>query len=86
MSCGVGGSGAFILTVNKITRGGTEQVNIEVSAHDLVSGVINKLESNFQADLRHHNEFDNFQKDLTLLEVGVSQPMEVDLQISCMMK
>jgi len=85
-SCGIGGAGSFILSVNKITRGGTEQVTIEVSPQDLVANVISRLEPNFQADLRHHAEFENLPQDLTLLDVGICQPMEVDLQISCMMK
>ena len=30
-----------------------------------------------------HGEFDNQPKDLSLLDVGISQPMHVDLQIFC---
>lgn len=83
---GVGGSGNFKLTVNKITRGGTTQEVIECSPHDNVGAVIDRLEPNFEADLRFKGEFDNQPKDLSLIEIGMSQDMEVDLQISCMMK
>mmetsp|Transcript_14099 Transcript_14099/g.38601 ORF Transcript_14099/g.38601 Transcript_14099/m.38601 type:complete len:172 (+) Transcript_14099:185-700(+) len=83
-SCEIGGIGPFTLTVNKITKGGTEQVTIDVSPHDNVGAVTEKLEPDFEADLRFHDEFDNLQKDLSLLDVGISQAMEVDLQISCM--
>ena len=72
--------------MNKLRKGGNEQVNIEVSPQDKVEDVVNKLEPDFQAVLRHHNEFEELPNDLTLLDVGISQSMEVDLQISCMMK
>jgi hypothetical protein len=83
---GFGGQGPFTLTVNKMTRGGTQTVEIQVSPFDNVGEVINRLEPSFEADLRHHGSFNNEPKDLCLIDVGISQPMEVDLQISCMMK
>mmetsp|Transcript_6608 Transcript_6608/g.7204 ORF Transcript_6608/g.7204 Transcript_6608/m.7204 type:complete len:91 (+) Transcript_6608:111-383(+) len=84
--CDIGGSGPFELTVNKMTKGGTEKVTLEVSPMDLVQDVIAKLEPDRIATMRHHGEFDDFPGDLTLLDNGVSQAMEVDLQVSCMMK
>mmetsp|Transcript_109355 Transcript_109355/g.340717 ORF Transcript_109355/g.340717 Transcript_109355/m.340717 type:complete len:87 (+) Transcript_109355:48-308(+) len=84
--CDIGGCGPFQLTVNILRKGGEEKVTIEASPQDLVQEVIGKLEPTFQAHLRHHGEFDNFPADLTLLDNGVSQAMEVDLQVSCMMK
>merc|ERR1711904_127002 len=84
--CDIGGGGKFQLTVNKIQRGGTEQVTIEVDPMDTVESVVNRLEENKVATLRHKGEFDDQPMDLTLLDVGISQAMEVDLQISCMMK
>jgi hypothetical protein len=82
-SCGIGGNGNFDLTVNKITRGGTTQEVISCSPFDIVEDVCERCSPQFEAELRHHGEFDNQPKDLTLLDVGISQPMEVDLQISC---
>mmetsp|Transcript_97584 Transcript_97584/g.247950 ORF Transcript_97584/g.247950 Transcript_97584/m.247950 type:complete len:88 (-) Transcript_97584:123-386(-) len=84
MECSIGGSGPFTLTVNKIRRVGTEQVKVEVAPQDMVADVCKRLEPDFVADLRHKGELDNLETDLTLLDVGISQPMEVDLQISCM--
>jgi len=80
---GFGGSGPFFLTVNKITRGGTTKQTIQVSPQDIVMDVIARCSPTFKAELRHKGEFDNQPKDLDLLSVGISQAMEVDLQISC---
>jgi len=85
-SCDVGGQGPFTLTVNIIRRGGTKQIRTIVSPQDIVAAVIADIEPNFFADLRFHGEFDNLPKDLSLLDVGVSSAMEVDLQVSCMMR
>merc|ERR1711966_385402 len=82
-SCGIGGNGNFDLTVNKMTRGGTTQMVISCSPFDIVEDVCERCSPQFQAELRHHGEFDNQPKDLSLLDVGISQPMQVDLQISC---
>merc|ERR1712166_1540131 len=84
--CTIGGCGAFTLTVNKIRRGGTEQVQIKVNPQDNVQDVIDRLEPMHIADLRHKGEFESQPKDLSLLDVGMSQNMQVDLMVSDMMK
>merc|ERR1711907_12390 len=84
--CTIGGCGRFSLTVNKIQRGGTQKVTLDVSPQDNVGSIVDLLEPNKMAELRHHGEFENLAKDLNLLDVGVSQPMQVDLMISDMMK
>jgi len=82
---GMGGSGPFMLTVNCIKRGGTTRRQLKVSPDDIVQDVIDRLSPDFMADLRFHGEFANQPKDLSLLEIGMSQSMEVDLQISDML-
>merc|ERR1711865_631705 len=84
--CSIGGCGDFTLTVNKIRRGGTGQVQIKVSPQDSVQAVIDRLETRHHAQLRHHKEFDNQPTDLSLLDVGMSQSMQVDLMIADTMK
>ena len=79
-------------------------MTLDVSPQDNVGSIVDLLEPNKMAELRHvsptimidlrdgddwvvqHGEFENLAKDLNLLDVGVSQPMQVDLMISDMMK
>lgn len=81
--CGIGGACTFKLLVNKISRGGSEVITLECSPQDIVQDVCERAEATFESELRYKGEFENQPKDLTLLDVGMSQDMEVDLMITC---
>uniref|UniRef100_A0A7S0FX72 Ubiquitin-like domain-containing protein n=1 Tax=Pyrodinium bahamense TaxID=73915 RepID=A0A7S0FX72_9DINO len=82
-ACDIGG-GEFKLKVKKITKGGEEDIEIDVKGVDPVAEVKQRLEPFFQSDLRFVGSFDAFPEDLSLVDVGVVGNPEVELMVKCM--
>eukprot|EP00927_Polykrikos_kofoidii_P058553 TRINITY_DN5312_c0_g1_i1.p1 TRINITY_DN5312_c0_g1~~TRINITY_DN5312_c0_g1_i1.p1 ORF type:complete len:202 (-),score=37.44 TRINITY_DN5312_c0_g1_i1:72-629(-) len=78
-----GAAGNIKLTVNKRRQAGIVQVVLECSPQDIVGDVCDRLSEHFVADLRSKGSCENLPKHLSLIDVGISQDMEVDLFIQC---